>query len=62
MTVQNTCAFCHDANAVNSENGVIVTYRSEGKRDISVLLHKSCATEWSKRFDHSVAIRVQPMR
>jgi hypothetical protein len=60
MPRPGTCNFCQDARPVNRDNGVIVTYRSAGKHDISVLLHKSCAAEWSKRFDRAVAIQVRP--
>jgi hypothetical protein len=58
MTTPKTCVFCHDANPVNYENGVTVSYKSEGKRVICVLLHKSCAAEWSERFTHSVPIQI----
>jgi nitrate/TMAO reductase-like tetraheme cytochrome c subunit len=58
MTTPNICVFCHNASPVNHENGVMVSYKSEGKRVICVLLHKSCAAEWSKRFMHSVPIQI----
>jgi hypothetical protein len=58
MTNPNTCAYCHDSNPVNHENGVAITYKCDDKRDVRVLLHKSCAAEWSKRFERTISIQI----
>jgi hypothetical protein len=60
MTNPNTCAYCHDSNPVNHENGVAITYKRDDS-DVRVLLHKSCASEWSKRFERSTPIHVSPV-
>jgi hypothetical protein len=62
MTAPNTCAFCHGPNRVNQDNGVMITYQSYGKQDIEVLLHKGCAAEWSRRFQHSIPIQILPVQ
>ena len=62
MTNPNVCAYCHDSNPVNYENGVAITYKSDNTLDVRVLLHKSCAAEWSKRFERSTPIQVSPVR
>jgi hypothetical protein len=59
--LRRTCEFCRDSVPVNHTNGIVVSYQAEGKKDISVLLHKSCAAAWSKRFTQSVAIQIQPI-
>jgi hypothetical protein len=61
MTISNTCAFCHGPNPVNSDNGIMITYQLDGKRDIQILLHKGCAAEWSRRFEHSIPIQISPV-
>jgi hypothetical protein len=45
----------------NYTNGIIVNYQAEGEKDISVLLHKSCAAAWSKRFTQTILIQIQPV-
>ena len=62
VTTSNTCAYCHDSNPVNHENGVAITYKSDDTLDVRVLLHKSCAAEWSKRFERQIPIHVSPVR
>jgi hypothetical protein len=62
MTTSNICAFCHGSDPVNQDNGVMITYQSYGKRDIQVLLHKGCAAEWSRRFEHSIPIQILPVQ
>jgi hypothetical protein len=62
MTNPNTCSYCHDSNPVNHENGVAITYKCDNTLDVRVLLHKSCAGEWSKRFEHSTQIHISPVR
>jgi hypothetical protein len=37
---RRTCEFCRASSPVNHTNGIIVNYQAEGKKDISVLLHK----------------------
>lgn len=61
-TTPNTCAFCHGPDPVTHDNGVVITYQYEGKRDIRVLLHKGCAAEWSRRFEHTIPIRISPVQ
>jgi len=55
---QEICAFCRASTLVSPANGVIVTYKSGGKTDISVSLHKSCAAAWSKQFAQSIATQI----
>jgi hypothetical protein len=57
----NICAFCHRRDPVTHDNGVVVTYEYKGKSPARVLLHKGCAAEWSKRFEHSVPIQIRPL-
>jgi hypothetical protein len=61
MTIRRTCEFCRGLTPVNYANGITVVYKSEGKRDVCVLLHKSCAAAWSKRFTHTVSMQIQPL-
>jgi hypothetical protein len=53
-----TCAYCRASTPVNHANGVVISYKSTGKVDIEVSLHKSCAAAWSKRFAHSIPIEI----
>ena len=61
VATPNICAYCHGPNPVNQDNGVVITYEYKGKKPARVLLHKGCAAEWSKRFEHSVPIKVLPV-
>jgi hypothetical protein len=58
---RRTCEFCRASSPVNHTNGIIVNYQAEGEKDISVLLHKSCAAAWSKRFTQTILIEIQPV-
>jgi hypothetical protein len=62
MATATTCAFCHGPDAVNHDNGVMITYEYDGKRNARLLLHKGCAAEWSRRFEHTTPIKISPVQ
>jgi hypothetical protein len=55
------CTYCRQASPVNRTNGLIVRYKSSQNRDISIMLHKTCAASWSRRFPKAVAIEIAPI-
>ena len=55
------CTYCRQASPVNHTNGVVVRYKSAQNRDVSIMLHKSCAPPWSKRFTKAVLFEIAPI-